>query len=114
MADPIWHVNSPTEIAAAAERLRAHALSHPITPLRVMDILEQWGSALRGPAVDRIPGVAFLRLWLRRGSLEPILQRELGPAALRCDWHQDGHARLGIFPLGVVGHWPAGNIEIQP
>ena len=23
-------------------------------------------------------------------------------------------ARLRAFPLGVVGHWPAGNIEIQP
>src|SRR5579883_3507771 len=109
MADPIWHVSSPTEIAAGAERLRAHALSHPITPLRVIEILEQWGSALRGPAVDGIPGVAFLRLWLRRGSLEPILHRELGPAALRRDWQQEGHARLGIFPLGVVGHWPASN-----
>ena len=30
------------------------------------------------------------------------------------DWTEDGRARLRPFPLGVVGHWPAGNIEIQP
>ena len=30
------------------------------------------------------------------------------------DWMEDGRARLRPFPLGVVGHWPAGNIEIQP
>jgi len=61
-----------------------------------------------------IPGVAFLRLWLRRGTLEPILFRELGPDSLRGEWQDDGSTRLRAFPLGVVGHWPAGNIEIQP
>jgi hypothetical protein len=46
--------------------------------------------------------------------LEPILVRELGPDFLNGGWREDGHARLRAFPLGVVGHWPAGNIEIQP
>src|SRR6266851_4694543 len=27
---------------------------------------------------------------------------------------EDGRARLRAFPLGVVGHWPAANVEIQP
>ena len=82
--------------------------------MQVIEVLERWGASLRGPALEAIPGVAFLRLWLRRGSLEPILLRELGPGALDGEWRQDAHARLRIFPLGVVGHWPAGNIEIQP
>jgi hypothetical protein len=77
----------------------------------VLHIFEQWAAALK--ALD-IPGSAFLRLWLRRGTLEPILLRELGPNALNSEWHQDGHARLRPFPLGVIGHWPAGNIDIQP
>ena len=64
--------------------------------------------------LGEIPGLAFLRLWLRRGTLEPILLRELGSDSLHGGWRDDGHVRLGIFPLGVVGHWPAGNIEIQP
>ena len=25
-----------------------------------------------------------------------------------------GRAECKAFPLGIVGHWPAGNIEIQP
>jgi hypothetical protein len=53
-------------------------------------------------------------MWLRRGTLEPILLRELGCGALEGNWILDGRARLKAFPLGVVGHWPAGNIEIQP
>ncbi len=40
--------------------------------------------------------------------------RELGPESLAGGWRDDGRARLRAFPLGVVGHWPAGNIEIQP
>ena len=39
---------------------------------------------------------------------------ELGREALHGQWHREGPARLGVFPLGVVGHWPAANIEIQP
>jgi hypothetical protein len=46
--------------------------------------------------------------------LQPILLRELGPEFLDDGWRKDGHACLKAFPLGVVGHWPAGNIEIQP
>jgi len=46
--------------------------------------------------------------------LEPILLRELGPDSLDGSWREEGQARLRAFPLGVVGHWPAGNIEIQP
>jgi hypothetical protein len=43
-----------------------------------------------------------------------MLLRELGPDALLGGWRQEAHARLGVLPLGVIGHWPAGNIEIQP
>jgi hypothetical protein len=80
----------------------------------VIEILERWGESLRGPRFDAIPGAAFLKLWLRRGTLEPIVVRELGPTGLRGDWQNERGARLRAFPVGVVGHWPAGNIEIQP
>jgi len=114
MIDLVQTVNSPEQITAAALPLRARALSSQLTPIQVIEVLVRWGAALRGPALDAIPGVAFLRLWLRRGSLEPMLLRELGPGALHGEWRQEGLARLGVLPVGVVGHWPAGNIEIQP
>lgn len=38
----------------------------------------------------------------------------MGPSSLNGGWWKDGRARLRAFPLGIVGHWPAGNIEIQP
>jgi hypothetical protein len=114
MSDLIHTVSFPAEITAAAQRLRANALGTPLTPAQLIEILERWGAALQGSALEAIPGVAFLKLWLRRGTLEPLLVRELGAAALRGKWHHDTHARVGTFPLGVVGHWPAANIDIQP
>jgi hypothetical protein len=114
MSDPVRTVKSAGEVTAAAQRLREQALSSHVTAVQIIEVLERWGAALRGPALEAIPGVPFLKLWLRRGSLEPILIRELGPGALNGEWHQEAHARLGAFPVGLVGHWPAGNIEIQP
>jgi len=113
MSDLIHAVDSPQEIACAARRLRETGQRELIPPQAVLEVFEQWSAALQAREFE-IPGLAFLRLWLRRGNLEPILLRELGPNALSGGWLEDGRAKLRAFPLGVVGHWPAGNIEIQP
>lgn len=114
MIDSVRLVDSPEQIAAAAERLRQTATSTEVTPNSILDVFETWAAALGARETADIPGVAFLRLWLRRGTLEPIIARELGPGALHAGWMDDGRARLKAYPVGVVGHWPAGNIEIQP
>jgi hypothetical protein len=106
--------DSAGEIAVTAGRLRARALEQELSPAQVIEILDRWGESLRGPEIDAIPGAPFLRLWLRRSTLEPIVERELGAEALQGDWREARAARVRAFPLGVVGHWPAGNIEIQP
>jgi hypothetical protein len=107
-------VDSPQEITDAAKRIREICQKEEVTPQTVLDIFERWSSALNDRELHKVPGISFLRLWLRRGNLEPVLLRELGPHALSGGWREDGRARLRAFPLGVVGHWPAGNIEIQP
>lgn len=66
-------VDSPEEIVAAAEGLRQTAMATEITPNTILDVFEAWASALGAPNTSHIPGVAFLRLWLRRGTLEPII-----------------------------------------
>src|SRR5271157_301511 len=114
MSDLIKAVNSPDEIVRAAARLRAVALNKDLSPRAVLELFERWAAALRGNGAESVPGAPFLRLWLRKGTLEPILERELGRDALDGGWREDGRARLRAFPLGTVGHWPAGNIEIQP
>jgi Acyl-CoA reductase (LuxC) len=105
---------SPSDIACAARHLREAVQTRDLSADTVLEIFERWAAALDDPSTREIPGVTFLRLWLRRGTLEPILIRELGAEALRSAWKDDGRTRLRAFPLGVVGHWPAGNIEIQP
>jgi acyl-CoA reductase LuxC len=107
-------VDSPQEITYAAQRMREIVQQREITPRTVLDVFERWAAALDGRELREVPGLPFLRLWLRRGTLEPVLLRELGSNFLNGDWRGDGHARLRAFPLGLVGHWPAGNIEIQP
>ena len=107
-------VHSPQEITCAAKQVREIAREKEIAPNTVLEIFEQWAAALDSRDLREVPGLAFLRLWLRRGTLEPLLLRELGPDFLHGGWQGDGRARLRAFPLGVVGHWPAGNVEIQP
>jgi hypothetical protein len=114
MNDLVQTVDSSEEISRAAGRLRACALHKDLSLDVVLELFERWAAALRGNGMELLPGAAFLRLWLRRGTLEPILERELGREALSGGWREEGRARLRAFPLGTVGHWPAANIEIQP
>jgi Acyl-CoA reductase (LuxC) len=110
----IHTVQSTEEISSAAARLRQEVVENELTPDAILDLFEAWGAALGGAVTAGIPGVAFLRLWLRRSTLQPVILRELGQGAVAGDWTGDGRARLKAYPVGVVGHWPAGNIEIQP
>ncbi len=107
-------VNSPAEISNAVSRLRQAVLGSEISPNEVIHIFEAWARALDARELDDIPGIVFLRMWLRRGTLEPIIERELGAGGLEGGWTGFGRARCKAFPLGVVGHWPAGNVHIQP
>lgn len=114
MTELIHNVNSPDEIFGAAARLRHAVLETDLSPHDVITVLNSWAKGLDARELDDIPGIVFLRIWLRRGSLEPIIVREFGAKGLRGDWSANGLAEYKAFPLGVVGHWPAGNIEIQP
>jgi len=107
-------ISSAAEIRCASQRMRELSRAENICPDQVLEVFERWAAALDANVVRQIPGVTFLRLWLRRGTLEPILFRELGQGCLHGEWSDQGGVRLRAFPLGVVGHWPAGNIEIQP
>jgi len=114
MSGPIIHaIDSPQQIASGAQQLWEIAREREISAALILDLFEQWAAALNAPELHEVPGVTFLRLWLRRGNLEPLLLRELGPQAMNGGWWEEGRARLRAFPLGVVGHWPAANVEIQ-
>src|SRR6202041_1320654 len=111
MTELVHNVNSPDEISAAAAQLRQVVLDADLSPNDVIAVLDSWGKALDARELDDIPGIVFLRIWLRRGSLEPMIEREFGPGSLDGGWNEHGHAECKAFPLGVVGHWPAGNGE---
>jgi Acyl-CoA reductase (LuxC) len=114
MSEIVRVIGSTEEIAVIATELRETVSASEITTSEVLDGFEAWAAALGEHETAGIPGVQFLRIWLRRGTLEPIIARELGVNELCGNSMKDGHARLKAYPLGIVGHWPAGNIEIQP
>lgn len=114
MRDVVQPIESPLQMAHALQHLRQATQHTEVAPQAVLEIYERWAAALDDAALHNLPGVTFLRLWLRRSNLEPILCRELGTGWLNGGWWKDGRAKLRAFPLGIVGHWPAGNIEIQP
>ncbi len=114
MSDVIRVIDMPAEISVAAKALRESLGSAEITADAVLDVFEAWAAALGAHEIADIPGVQFLRMWLRRSTLEPVVIRELGHGGLRGAWLEDGRAKLKAYPLGLVGHWPAGNVEIQP
>jgi hypothetical protein len=107
-------VQSPAEITAAGVKLREVISREEISPNEVMTVFDSWAKSLDARELDDLPGIPFLRMWLRPGTLEPIIARELGANALHGGWTEYGRAKCKAFPLGVVGHWPAGNVEIQP
>ena len=110
----IQTVDSPEEISNAAAELRQVIAREQMSPNEVIAIFGSWAKSLDARELDDFPGIVFLRMWLRRGTLEPMVVRELGANSLDGGWTENGRARLRAFPLGVVGHWPAGNVEIQP
>jgi hypothetical protein len=110
----VQKVASPDEIRDAAAELRRIVSDEPLRPDEVISHFEVWAKNLDSRELDDIPGIVFLRMWLRRGTLEPIVARELGANCVNGGWTDYGRARCKPFPLGVIGHWPAGNVEIQP
>jgi hypothetical protein len=114
ITDLVQAVQTPAEVSAAGARLRQVASTEPITPNEVVSVFESWAKSLDARELDELPGIPFLRMWLRRSTLEPIITRELGSNSLDGGWTEYGRAQCRAFPLGIVGHWPAGNVEIQP
>jgi hypothetical protein len=114
MTDLIHDIHSPAEISGAAARLRQRIVDSEISPHEVMTVFDAWAASLESREMNDIPGILFLRMWLKRGNLEPIIARELGANALHGQWTEYGRAECKAYPVGVVGHWPAGNVEIQP
>ena len=81
-------VDSPEEISCAAAKLRQAVLEAEISPNEVMTVFDSWAKSLDARELDEMPGIVFLRMWLRRGTLEPIIARELGSNGLHGGWNE--------------------------
>ncbi len=111
MADFVDIIDSPVQITVAAERLRQTAMTTEVTPDTILDVFETWAGALGAHDTADIPGVAFPAYVVETGDTGADYRQGTRPGALHTDWMQDGRARLKAYPIGVVGHWPAGNMR---
>jgi hypothetical protein len=111
----IIHVSTEAQFNAVTKDLRSAAARTPANPAKVVDALDRWCHAL-GVSADAatVDGLPFLRIWLRRNSLSTLVARELGADFLSSGWIGSGEQRARGVPVGVVGHWPAANVSIQP
>src|SRR5438132_12257143 len=106
------------EILALARRLRDGIARE--TPLStVIEKLASWGSRILASRTCNVPGAAYLSVWLRRENLQRLLEADFGcavsgmlgvPSAFPKE--QMGNSSF-IQPVGIVGHWTAGNCDLQ-
>ncbi|CAN2050532.1 Acyl-CoA reductase LuxC [Candidatus Magnetomoraceae bacterium gMMP-13] len=110
----IKKIEEPEELNYIVERLHNIFFEGSFQIESLLDLFQKWSRSIVSSDASHVPGVVFLSLWLRRSSLESLLVRELGKSAISGDWLTDGNIRLKAFPVGLVGHWPAANVEILP
>lgn len=110
----VLYIKNRSEVDKVASSLRSHISATHFNIKKVLDICQAWSESIISSPAGNIPGAVFLSMWLKRTTLERILRREFGEYYLENEWLIDGNSWLKPFPVGIVGHWPAGNIEIQP
>src|SRR2546421_12433417 len=107
------------EILPLARRLRDGIARE--TPLSILiEKLASWGARLLASRACNVPGAAYLSMWLRRENLQRLLEAGVGwavsgmlgvPSALPKE--PMGNSSF-IKPVGVGGHWTAGNVACEP
>lgn len=110
----IVYPQDANEIHDGMSRLKDAQSSACVTPNDIVDVLDAWGKRLANAPLVNEPGLVFLTHWLRRATLTSLLQREIGSAAIHGRWQCEGSIHLRRVPVGVVGHWPAANVIVQP
>ncbi|MBF0142126.1 MAG: hypothetical protein HQL59_01540 [Magnetococcales bacterium] len=103
---------SGDDIVREARRLAGP--SFPPGEEALLDLCDRWSRAIPHSPASRVPGAVFLGMWLRRGAMESILRRELFPEGRGAGWSPEGGGWVRPQGVGIVGHWPAANIEIMP
>lgn len=106
-------LDAPDRISALAAELKCRQSVEPLPVAKVVELCAAWSSEVIKPPASLVAGAVFLSMWMRKGTLGALLARELG-ADWQLGWIVEGRNRFKVFPLGLVGHWPAANVPILP
>ena len=106
------------EIPPIARRLRdGIARETPLSTL--VEKLASWGTGLLASRTSDVPGVAYLSMWLRRENLQRLLEADFGCAVSEmlgvgsASPNEPMGSCSFIKPVGILGHWGAGNVDLQ-
>ena len=106
------------EILPLARRLR-DGIARETSLSTLIEKLASWGARLLASRACNVPGAAYLSMWLRRENLQRLLEADFGcavsgmlgiPSAFPKE--PMGNSSF-IKPVGIVGHWTAGNVDLQ-
>ncbi|WP_435627778.1 acyl-CoA reductase [Candidatus Ferrigenium straubiae] len=106
-------VDTVERITVIAGELKQILTDEPLSVHELVGLCDSWSSEVVKPPAAAVPGAVFLGMWLRKGTLMAILDRELGNRWQE-GWVVENKTRFKTFPVGLVGHWPAANVQILP
>lgn len=109
----IERVEQPDRIGRIAAELREVLEQQTFPAAALVALCDRWAGEIVKTPAGNVPGAVFLGMWLRAGTLEALLSREFGLTGADA-WEAKGRSRFRTFPVGVVGHWPAANVQILP
>lgn len=106
-------VETADHITAIATELKQLLTDEPLSVQELVGICDSWSAEIMKTPAASVPGAVFFGMWLRKGTLMSILDRELG-TQWQEGWVSENRNRFKTFPVGLVAHWPAANVQILP
>lgn len=110
---PISFITQTDQLINIAVELKSIQRNEIYENRCLLELLDAWSRILPRSPAAHIPGAIFLSMWLKRSTLNGLIQREFGKEFFD-SWETQEKSRFRRFPVGLVTHWPAGNIPILP
>ncbi|MEI7745259.1 MAG: hypothetical protein WCK58_16105, partial [Chloroflexota bacterium] len=74
----IESVDRADRIRVIAGELKQLFADEPLSVRELVELCNRWSAEVVRPPAASVPGAVFIGMWLRRGTLNAILERELG------------------------------------
>lgn len=112
MPKPIKPINEVGKIAVLCQELSRRHLTDTFDLSAILESCDRWSEAILQHPTKDIAGAIFLSMWLKKKNLSQLIVKELGNEHMQGKSWFFENSQYRFFPAGIVGHWPASNVEI--